>query len=299
MPVTSQSYDWNLIRSFLAVLEHGTLTAAANALKISQPTLSRHIDELEKELDVLLFERGRRGAVPTEAALAIADNAREVEMATKAISLSATGKSQKLSGTVRITASQVVSVYMLPSIIAKLLKIAPEIEIELVSTDEVASLTEREADIAIRMVRPRQADLIAKKVNDIALGGYAHISYMAGRNPPREPHELEGHCIIGYDRADDIIKGMARAGIEVNRNFFHFRCDDQVACIRALQDGVGIGFAPNYVAKKDPMLMPLFEELSLPTLPVWLVTHREIRTNRRIRMVFDYLANALSKLDLS
>ncbi|MCP4184545.1 MAG: LysR family transcriptional regulator [Hyphomicrobiales bacterium] len=293
-----RSFDWNLIKSFLAVLDEGTLSSAAKILGISQPTLTRHINELENALGILLFERDRNGARPTSGALAISDNAREINAANQALCLSATGKSQELHGTIRITASQIVATYLLPRILAKFLDEAPEISVELVATDKVENLNERHADIAIRMARPQKSDLIARKVNEIGLGIYAHANYLSGRPPVNTPTDLNLHCIIGYDIDERIIVGMAEAGMEVDRNYFRLRCDDQVACWQALCEGVGIGFAPNYLAKTNNDLVHIAQYISIPTLPVWLVTHKQVKTNRRIRMVFDFLAAELADLNL-
>ncbi len=295
---STRSYDWNLIKSFLAILDNGTLSAASKVLGISQPTLTRHINELETSLGIILFERGRNGAQPTSAALAISDHAREISTATQALCLSATGKSKELHGTVRITASQIVATFLLPRIIAKLLDTAPEISVELVATDKVENLTERDADIAIRMVRPQKPDLIARKVNEIELGVYGHLEYLKRRPPVNVPQDMDQHRVIGYDNDDRIINGMAAFGLKVNRDYFRYRCDDQVTCWQALCDGMGIGFAPNYMARKNRDLVKLAENTSIPALPVWLVTHRQIKTNRRIRMVYDFLASELAGIDL-
>ncbi len=298
-PGIKRSYDWNLIKSFLSILDCGTLSAAAIKLNISQPTLSRHIEELELSLGVVLFERGRRGAAPTAAALAIADHAREISIATQAISLSATGKSRELHGTVRITASQIVATYLLPTILTRLMNDSPQVEIELVATDEVENLTQRDADIAVRMVRPQNPNLIARKVGEIHMGIYGHKDYLKNRPPINAPHDLTHHRIIGYDADTRIIDGMAEMDLNVGREFFRFRCDDQVTCWQALCDGMGMGFAPNYLARTNKNLTRLAEQFEIPPLPVWLVTHREIKSNRRIRMVFDFLAEELVALDLS
>ena len=293
-----RSYDWNLIKSFVVVLDEGTLSAAAKKLGISQPTLSRHMDELENSLGIVLFERGRNGAKPTSDALSIADNAREVEAATQALSLSATGKSEQLSGTVRITASQIVSTYLMPEIITRLIDVAPEIEVELVSTNNVESLTEREADIAVRMLRPNQPHLIARKVNEFRVGVYAHKSYLAKWGIPVTPEDLRRHRVLGYDKNELILDGFIRSGMQIDRNFFHFRCDDQVAYWRTICAGAGIGFGPAFLAGNEAQLTRIVKDLQIPSLPVWLVTHREVKTNRRIRKVYDFLADELAKLEL-
>lgn len=297
--ISSRNFNWNLIKSFLLVVDAGSLSAASKSSGISQPTLSRHMDELEASLGVVLFVRGRRGALPTDAAIAIMDHAREIHSATRALSLSATGKSEELRGTVRITASQMVASYILPEIIAALMDVSPEVEIELVATDEVESLSEREADIAVRMVRPQQPNLVARKVNEIMLGSYAHKSYINRYGSLEKATELLHHRVIGYDKDHRIISAMNAMGIAVDRSNFRLRSDDQIACWHALCAGIGVGFAPNYLARKNPDLIAVGKEFPIPTLPVWLVTHREIKTSRRIRMVFDFLVEELGRLDLS
>jgi DNA-binding transcriptional LysR family regulator len=298
-PHQARSYDWNLIKSFLTVLDQGTLSAAAKVLGISQPTLTRHINELENALGILLFERDRNGARPTSGALAISDHAREINAANQALCLSATGKSEELHGTIRITASQIVATFLLPKILSKFLDESPEISVELVATDKVENLNERDADIAIRMVRPQKSELIARKVNEIGLGIYAHAEYLSGRQPVNTPADLDHHRIIGYDIDERVIIGMAEAGMDVDRNYFRFRCDDQVACWQALCEGMGVGFAPRYLAKTNSDLVQIAQYISIPPLPVWLVTHKQIKTNRRIRMVFDFLAAELAALNLN
>lgn len=290
-------FDWNFIRGFLAVIDKGSLVAAAQSLCVSQPTLGRQIDALEQSLGVTLFERGRKGAVPTVAALEIVEHAREIEAATHALSLTALGSASGLTGTVRITASQVVSTYLLPNILKKLLEEAPSISIELVASDRVESLTRREADIAIRMVRPAEQRLIARKVNQISLSAYAHQAYIDKYGTPSRTGDSVNHCVIGYDTDTQIIQGFAQNGLEVDRDFFRFRSDDQVVGLQALRAGMGIGFAPDYFACHHPELIKILPDVEIPTLPVWLVTHREINTNRRIRMVFDFLAEELDRLE--
>ncbi|MCF6343084.1 MAG: LysR family transcriptional regulator [Devosiaceae bacterium] len=296
--LSSRSFDWNLIKSFLAVLDAGTLSGAAKILGISQPTLSRHMDELERSLKITLFERGRNGAKATKSALAIAEHARKIAQNTKELELSATGKSEDLSGTVRISASQIISNYLLPKIITQLMQQQPQIEIELVSTNKVENLSEREADIAVRMVRPNQPSLIAKKINEVKVGAFAHKSYLELNGEPDIPHNMTGHRFLGYDDNNAIIEGFAQAGIKIDRSFFQFRCDDQVAYLQAIFSGAGIGFIPLFIANQHSNLQQISKYLATPTMPIWLVTHKEVKTNLSIRMVFDFLAQELSKLDL-
>jgi len=295
-----EQYDWNLLKSFLGVLEHGSLSAAARALHISQPTLGRHVSELEHSLGVVLFQRGRDGLSPTQTALAIAEHARAVADSTAAVSLAAAGRATDVSGTVRITTSEVVATYMMPSIIGELLREMPSIEAELVPSNDIENLLRRDADIAVRLVRPTQLDLVARRVGEISMSVFAHRDYLDRTNStPRTPQDLSDHIVIGYDRSDLIIRGFKEGGFDVDRHFFRFRCDNQIACWEALAAGVGVGFAPRYLARTRPELVELTTEFEIPSLPMWLVTHREIRASARIRTVYDFLAERLSELDLS
>ena len=193
-----RDFDWNLVSSFLAVLEQGSLVAAARQSGISQPTLGRHIDELEAALGVTLFERGRAGMAPTATALELAESARAMRQASAELALTATGVSEAVGGTVRITASDIVATYLLPEILRDLLADLPEISVELVPSNAVENLLRRDADIAIRMVRPSQNDLIARKVNTFEMGIYAHRDYLARHGMPESPGDLAGHEMVGF-----------------------------------------------------------------------------------------------------
>lgn len=291
-------YDWNLLRSFLGVFDAGSFSAASRSLGISQPTLGRHISQLEEALGVTLFERGREGAVPTKDAVAIAADARAIAESAGAITVKAQGRAAAVMGTVRITASEVVSTFLLPGLIADLLQKWPEIEIELAPSNEVQNLLRRDADIAIRMVRPTQLDLIARKVNEVGIGMYAHRDYVARHGVPVEIDDFRKHVIIGYDRSDLILRGFREAGFQVDRHFFRFRSDDQVAAWEAVCAGVGVGFGPFYMAAGRSDLQRIEMGFAIPRLPMWLVTHREMRTSALIRTVYDELAAALSALNL-
>lgn len=294
-----QGFDWSHVPGFLAALDHGSLAEAARQTGISQPTLGRHIDELEHRLGVVLFERGRMGLAPTDTALEIAAWAREMQQAGDAMMLAASGRSESVSGPVRITASEIVATYLLPRIISDLLEQLPEIEIEVDASNSVGNLLQRDADIAIRMVRPIQNDLISRHVNTMEMGIYAHREYMARKGAVSSFEELADHVVIGYDRNDLILRGFAAAGFAVERDFFRYRCDDQVTAFEALVAGLGIGFAPRAIAARYPQLIPVLEEFTIEGLPMWLTSHRELRTSRKIRRVNDLLAKGLAALDLS
>ena len=290
--------DWNLIRSFLAVAEHGSLAAAALDTGISQPTLGRHIDALEASLGLLLFSRGRSGMALTEAGLSIVEDARAMRAEADRLAVKAAGRAETVSGTVRITASQVFSTYVMPQVIAGLASAEPDIQVELVASNAVENLLSRDADIAVRMVRPVQNDVIARKTNDLGMGAYAHEDYLARHGTPAAGDELFLHRIVGMDRSNLIIDGMAALGMHAQRSSFAVRTDDQVAYVELVRAGAGIGFLADVIARADPRLCRILPEIEIPALPVWLASHQELRTSRKIRRVMDFLFEHISAMAL-
>jgi len=286
--------DWTLLRSFLAVVETGSLSAAAARIATTQPTLSRHVRELETALGVTLFTRSVRGLEPTEAALGLVDDARTMGAAAEALALKAQGQSQELTGTVRITASVVVANLLLPPILAALREAEPHIQVEIVASDMAQNLLRRDADIALRMFDPTQNALIARKLGETPLGLFGAKSYIARRGRPASLPDLLNHDVIGFDRSDLILKGYAAHGFPVTREQFPLRCDDQMVCWHLLLAGAGLGFAQTLLAERQPDLEQIDIGMFVPSLPVWLVMHEEVRTNARIRRVADFLTAAIS-----
>jgi DNA-binding transcriptional LysR family regulator len=288
------AFDWTLIRSFLAALDHGSLLAAARLLKTSQPTLGRHIAELESQLGVVLFERTGRGLVPTATALQLAESAREMEAGALQLTRTLSGAQLQTTGTVRIPASVPVAVQLLPPILARMRQTLPDIQVELVSSNQVSNLLRREADIALRMVRPEQGTLVAKKIGNVGVGAYAHRSYLARRSPIRQPADLLQNDLIGSDTDPSILRGFQAMGYPVTQESFVLRTDDFIVQWQSVRAGLGIGFMADYMAHSDPDVVRVLPGvLKIPDLPMWLAVHREIRTNRRIRAVYDFLAEAL------
>ena len=291
--------DWNLIKTFLAVAETGTLLAAAETLRLSQPTVGRHIDELEAATGLTLFIRGRRGMALTEAGLSLLDDARGMAKEADHFLLRASGRASEVSGPVRITASDIVATYLLPPILVALKDAEPGIDIELVPSNTVANLLARDADIAIRMTRPIQNDLIAVKVNDFAMGVYAHERYLEKTGTPQRMEDLFGHRMVGYDRDTLILNGMKALGIEGDRSLFTFRTDDQVAYWELIKAGAGIGFGALWLGRQTPELRQILPELKIAALPMWLASHEELRTSLKIRRVMDFLREAIAAMPLS
>ena len=291
----NNGFDWSLVRSFLAALEHGSLLGAARAVGSTQPTLGRHIAELESQLGVVLFERTGRGLLPTDMALRLAEAARGMENNAHQLVRSASGAQAGISGSVRITASQPVACFVLPPVLAQMRLALPEVQVELVSSNEVSNLLRREADIALRMVQPDQASLVVKRIGKVTLGAYAPRDYLRRRGTPRQIKDLLAHDLIGYDRDEALLRGFAAFGFPVPREAFAFRTDDLIAYWEGVRAGLGVGFLADYLARAESQLVPLLPMLKIPPLPIWLTVHREIRTSRRIRAVYDYLAGAVPK----
>lgn len=286
-------FDWRLVRSFLAALDQGSLLGAARVLRSSQPTLGRHIAELEVQLGVVLFERTGRGLVPTPDARRLADSARAMEAGADQLARSVSQAEVGVSGSVRITASQPVACLLLPPILARLRLALPDLQVELVSSNEVSNLLRREADIALRMVRPAQASLVARRIASVPLGAYAHRDYLRRRGTPGQLKDLLLHDVIGGDRDESVLRGFAGFGFPVGPDAFSLRTDDLIAQWEAVRAGLGIGFIADFVARGDKQVLPVLATLKVPPLPVWLTVHREIRSSRRIRAVYDFLAAAV------
>ena len=286
-------FDWTLVRSFLAVLEKGSLLAASRDLQLSQPTIGRHVAELESQLGLVLFDRNGRGLLPTEAAYHLAESARIMQSGADQLARNVMGADLGASGTVRITASQPVSCYVLPPLLAQMRLSLPDVQVELVASNEVSNLLRREADIAVRMVQPQQASIIARRVGKVTLRACAHQDYLRRRGVPRQPNDLLAHDLIGGDRNDDTLKGFAAQGLVVGREQFAFRADDLIVVWQAVRAGLGVGFVSEHLIRSDPAVIPVLPKLKIQPLPVWLAVHKEIRTSKRIRAVYDFLADAL------
>lgn len=291
----SDDFDWALVKSFVAVLDAGSLMGAARHLGAQQPTLSRHIAELEAQLKVPLFERTGRGLVPTVAAHAIAAAARDMESGAVALAHVLAGQREQTVGTVRVATSQVAATYLLPPVLAALQVEEPGIQVELVASNAISNLLRREADIAVRMVRPQQSSLVARKLADLPIVACAHHDYLQRAGTPRTPADLLEHRLVGYDRDDTVVRGMQQMGMPIGREQFAVRTDDQVAYGRLVAAGAGIGFVAAYNLRYWPGVVPVLPMLRIPPLPCWLAVHREIRSNRLVRRVYDFLATAVPR----
>lgn len=251
---------------------------------------------MEQQLGADLFHRAARGLILTETGAQLVEPASAMRDAVNQISLRAAGQSENLNGTVRITASVATSVYHLPQIIADIRQEEPEIEVELVLSDESRNLLFREADIAVRMYRPTQEDLIAQHIGDIPLSVFASKSYLERNGPLTGPEKILDHDFVGYDNDTAITDGMKTAGFPIDRHFFKVRCDNNIAYWNLVRAGCGIGFAQRGLGDDDPEIVELDLGFPIPDLPVWLTAHEAMRHTPRIRRVWDLLAKGLAPL---
>jgi DNA-binding transcriptional LysR family regulator len=284
---------WEHYRTLLAVIREGSLSAAARLLGLTQPTIGRHVDALEDSLGIALFTRSQGGLVPTESALALVPHAEAMASAAEALRRAASGEAEEDRGTVRVTASEMIGTEVLPAILTRFREKHPRIVIELMLSNRSEDLLQREADIAIRMIRPTQSALLAKKVGELGLGLHAHQNYVQAHGLPASVDELSAHTIIGFDRESSIRRPI-NLGLEYSRDLFAFRSDSDVAQFAALKAGFGIGMCQFGLAKKYPELVPMLQTEVHFELDVWVVMHEDHKTSLRMRLMFDHLVRELA-----
>jgi DNA-binding transcriptional LysR family regulator len=285
--------DWNLFRTFLAVLQEGSLSKAARRLALTQPTVARHIDALEQSVGADLFVRSQRGLAPTELALELGPVAETLALNTAALMRTASGRSDEMRGRVRVSASEVVGVELLPPILAQLRRSHPGLVIELVLSNAVDDLLRREADIAVRNVEPEQGALIRRRLPSITLGLHAHRDYLDRKGTPRTLNDLAGHDIIGFDRPTPAVRAVAALIPALDRSAFALCADSDLAQLAAIRAGFGIGFCQARIAQRDPNLVRILPHEIALDLGLWIVMHEDLKTNARCRAVFEALATGL------
>lgn len=281
--------DWDLIKTFLAVVKTGSLSAAARELGISQPTLSRDIQTLEKTTKLNLFRRNTQGLQLTETGQNLVDSASRMNEAADLFARQVSGMAAHVAGDVRISANEIVGVYLLPPAIVALREQHPAINVEIVISNKTSSLSKRETDIALRMFRPTQPDLVARRLPELELGFYAHRDYLKKHGTPTSFDEFRGHTIIGFDEGMDFIDGAAQMGYHFVRDNFPLRTDNLLMQVNLLRAGAGISGTHVRLADQWPELQRIFEWIPLPALEFWVVCHSDVQYSTRIRTVMDFL----------
>lgn len=291
-------FDWNHIRAFLATAEQGSFSAAARKLRLTQPTLGRQVAALEADLSVVLFERIGKTLILTAPGAELLDHVRAMNQAAQQVALVASGQSQTIEGHVAITASDVYSAHILPPVLHKLRRIAPKLIIDVVAADDIRDLMRREADIAIRHVRPEQPDLIARLLREADGYFYAAPSYLARKSHPENLADLAQHDFISYGDVDRMLQYLQPMGLPLTRANFPIGSQSGLVAWELCKRGFGIAPMSDEVAAHDPSLQHILPDLAPINFPIWLTTHRELHTSRRIRLVYDTLAEHLSQKQL-
>lgn len=286
--------DWTLFRSFLAVIRTGSLSGAAATLKLTQPTLGRHIDSLEATMGIPLFTRSRLGLAPTSAALALVPHVEAMDAAVAALARTASGEAEEARGTVRLTSSEIMGAEVLPPLLTRFRALHPDIDIELDLDDRQQDLLRRDADIALRMARPVQSALIAKKVGMTHVKLFAHERYLVTHGTPECIDELFGHTVIGYDTNLRVFELLKAQGLDVPFHTFSLRSDSELAQLALLRAGAGIGGAQLGVARRDQSLRPVLHGSVGFSMEMWLAMHEDLRTSLRVQLLFDHLVQELS-----
>jgi len=294
--MSKTNIGWELHRSFLSVMTEGSLSGAARALGITQPTVGRHIAALEQQLGLVLFTRSQTGLKPTDAAEALRPHAQAMESTAAALERVAGshGGPGAVKGIVRISCSDVVGVEILPPVIARLRESHPALCIELVLTDRVQDLLHREADIAVRMAQPRQEQLLARRIGRIEVGLHAHRDYLERHGTPRSLEQLAEHGLIGYDQPTAYVRRMEQFLKGVRRDMFSLRSDSNLAQLALIRAGAGIGLCQVPLARADPRLQRLLPKLVSLPLETWVTMHEDLRGSPRCRVAFDALVAGMA-----
>lgn len=282
------------MRGFLAVAEGGSLSAGARQLGLTQPTLGRQMTALEQELGLVLFAREGRGLTLTQGGADLLTHVRAMGAAADRIALAAAGQTKDMTGRVRVTASDLMSAVRLPAALRRIRELAPQLEVELVAANDIRDLNRREADIAIRHMRPEQPDLIARRMSDGEARLFASTDYLARHSPITSPDDLRNHDFISYGDTARMAAHLQRRGLPISETQFRTVSENGTVAWALCQDGLGILPVDVLIARECPAVQVVLPDHPPIRFPVWLTTHQELHTSPRIRLVFDVLADLLS-----
>ena len=284
--------DWSLYRSFLAVATEGSLSAAARRLRLTQPTVGRHIEALEAELGTTLFSRSQRGLALTAMAEEILPLAREMASTVEALKRASSGDASAERGVVMLTTSQTLSVELLPLVLADFALAYPQIEIELNVDSHLLDLLRRDADIALRMIRPTQKALVARRVGVLEFGLYAHRRYLAAYGTSGAPRPR----LIGFDQDNTPLRSAQPLAEHILGDLAGFRTDNYASQWAVLRAGAGIGMCATVVAARDPDLVRVEADRFSMQRDIWLVMHEDAKSIRRVRLLFDHIAERMGAM---
>lgn len=291
----ASTLPWDLLHTFLGVLREGSLSGAARALGLTQPTVGRHVAALEQALGQPLFTRSPTGLLATEAALALRGHAEQMEAAVAALQRAATARGAEVRGTVRVTASEIIGAEVLAGVFAALREAHPGLVLELALSNQLQDLLRREADIAVRMTPPEQGQLIARRIGSIELGLHARTDYLDRHGRPTALAELQGHTLIGFDTVTPFIRAGSKRLSGISRDSFALRSDSDLAQLALVRAGAGIGMCQVALARRAPVLERVLADQFAWPLETWVAMHEDLRQNTPCRVVFEALVDGLTR----
>lgn len=295
----SVHFDWNNALAFLVTAEEGSLSAAGRALGIAQPTVGRQVAALEKELDVILFDRVGKQLVLTEIGFELLEYLRQMSEAASRVSIAASGRSQEIDGEVCITATDAIAALCLPPIIKKLRASYPGIKIKVIASNELTNLGQKDADIAIRNIQPTSPDLVAKKVCDTAARLYGSTEYIDRLGRPITAAKLTNAEFAWFDRSEESIRPLQSLGLSITQDNFSVISENHLVLWENTKLGIALGIMIEAVGDKEPLVERVLPDSEVIIFPIWLVAHKQLRSSKRVRIVFDLLADALAELAVS
>ncbi len=298
--MTDVDMDWTHWRTFLAIVRAGSLAAAARALRVSHPTVRRHLEALEARLKAPLFTRSPAGLEPTGLALDLLPVAEAMEASSRDLLRRALSEREELAGVVRISASEVIAVEVLPDLLTSLRAGHPRLTFEIHPTNQVEDILRGDADIAIRMARPRQERLVARRVSEIEVGLFATRSLLdrLPRYPATLADVVKSGWMIGYDRNLILIEAIKRSGVECSRDDFCIRSDNDLLHLAAVRAGLGIGFIQTPLAKQTSSLLRLVPDIEY-RMEVWVAAHPQLAKVPRVAATLDTLISGLQRFGRS
>lgn len=289
------NFNWQWWQFFLCIVEFGSINKAAAALNISQPTLSRHLFAMEKKLGQSLFDRSTQGLTLTSFAAGLLEEGKVMQASAMRLQRIAHGQGLQLKGRVRLSVNEMIAQYYLPELLPQFMQRYPDISVEIEVSNKASNIDKRDADIAIRMFHPTQQDLIARKLVDLPLGFFASGEYLQQHGIPENPQQIFEHRLLGYDRDQQLVEGGSMLGIDISNEQFLFRCDFMPLQFELALKGAGIVITHQKLAIEKG-LTEIATEINLPSLPTYIVCHRDVQHNPRIRAMMDFLSDSLAQL---
>jgi len=286
--------DWDKLRIFHAAAEAGSFTHAGEALRMSQSAVSRQVSALEKELKVALFHRHARGLVLTEQGELLFGTASEILSKLSTAETLLTDTTTKPTGDLRVTAPVGLGTVWITGRLREFLELYPEIRVELILSDEQIAIAMRAADVAIWTSEPQQSDLIRRPLFTMKIHAYASAQYIRRNGAPRTIAEIDDHPIISYSGTPAAhlraIRWLESAGLDGKpARKPAFAANSVLAMKYAIRAGVGIGLVPDYLTLDESEMVPVLEDVQLPTVPVYFVFPEELRSAKKVQVFRDFL----------